>query len=262
MRVLFLGDIVGKPGRRILKECLSDLKKEYQADVCIANAENAAGFGITPSIAKDIFSYGVDVLTLGNHTFSRNDIFRIISSEPRLVRPSNIPGWPGNDSFVFDAGEKGRLLVLNLLGSLQINPPGDSPFHAADRLLETEKERAGTRMAVLDFHAEVSSEKVAMGYHLDGKVSLCLGTHIHVPTADTRILERGTGVVTDTGMTGAENGILGMQAEASLRRLRDRLPVAYEAAAGSSVINGIFARLDPDSGKCLEIHRVDRRFST
>ena len=257
MKVLFLGDIVGQPGRRILKNQLQNIRKEHEIDVCVANAENAAaGFGISNTIANDLFSSGVDLMTMGNHTFARSDAFRFIESEPRMVRPANLmPPWPGFDYALFDGAEKGRLLVLNLLGRVNMSPC-ESPFYAADCLLSDLKAEFDVKMTLLDFHAETSSEKVAMGFYLDGRVSLCLGTHTHVRTADERILERGTGVITDVGMTGPRDGILGMEKDVSLRRLVFQLPAQYVVEGGIAMINGIKAELDSASGRCLSIERI------
>ncbi len=257
MIVLFIGDVVGQPGRRILKERLGELKRLYNADVCVANAENAAaGFGITASIAKDIFSSGADYITMGNHTFARSDFLATASTEPRIVRPANISSdWPGFDYVLFDGKEKGKLLIINLLGRVGMDPC-DSPYRCADVLLERHKKSLGASMVLLDFHAEATSEKVAMGYYLDGRVSLVLGTHTHVQTADEKILERGTGHITDVGMTGAVSGVLGMDVNASLRRLVDCLPSQYQCATGKAMINAVVALLDPTSGKCLRIERI------
>lgn len=257
MNVLFIGDIVGVPGRRILKEQLSDMRTQYDIDVCIANAENAAaGYGLTQIIANDIFSSGVDIITMGNHTFSRPDIFRFIESEKKLVVPANVSqDWPGFDHAVFDGKEKGKLLVLNLLGRIGMDPC-DNPYKAADRLLETYKKNTDIRMVLLDFHAEATSEKQAMGFYLDGRASLVVGTHTHVQTADDTILERGTGRISDVGMTGPITSILGMSVKVSLRRLVDQLPSVYEVAAGKAMINAVVASLDPVTGKCLSIKRL------
>jgi len=257
LNILFVGDIVGQPGRRILKDKLRDLRRHYAADVCIANAENAAaGFGLTNPIAGDLFSYGVDIITMGNHTFSRADLFRFIDSEKRIVRPANVSSaWPGSDYAVYDAGDKGKLLVLNFLGRVGMDPC-DSPYKAADRLLETYKTALDTHMVLVDFHAEATSEKQAMGYYLDGRVSLVIGTHTHVQTADEKILDCGTGHISDVGMTGAVKSVLGMDVDVSLRRLVDQLPAVYEPAGGKAMINGAFASLDPDTGRCLKIERI------
>ena len=256
MRVLFLGDIVGQPGRRILSDVLASIKKEKEIDVCVANAENAAaGFGLSFSIAKDLFSFGVDAITMGNHTFARDDIFRFIESEPRIVRPLNVSdAWPGADHVVLDRGVKGKLLVFNLLGRVGM-APADNPFAAADHAVKKYKESSGASMCLVDFHAETTSEKVAMGYHLDGRVSMVVGTHTHVRTADERILACGTGVITDVGMTGAVDGVIGMSVDSSLRRFVDQLPSTYEVAKGRAMINGVIAALDPQSGKCTHIER-------
>lgn len=257
LNVLFIGDIVGQPGRRILKDRLADLRKQYLVDVCIANAENAAaGFGLTNPIARDLFAYGVDIITMGNHTFSRADLFRFIESEKRIIRPANVSAaWPGFDYALYDGGDKGKLLIFNLLGRVGMDPC-DSPYTASDRLLASYKSFLGAQMVLVDFHAEATSEKVAMGYYLDGRVSLVIGTHTHVQTADEKILERGTGHISDVGMTGAVNSVLGMDVEVSLRRLVEQLPSVYETAVGKAMINGVFASLDPATGKCTHIERV------
>lgn len=257
MIVLFVGDIVGQPGRKILKERLRDMKRFYNADVCVANSENAAaGFGITASIASDLYSSGVDFITMGNHTFARADFLSTAPSDNRIVRPANVsPEWPGFDYAVFDAKEKGRLLIMNLLGRVGMDPC-DSPYRCADSLLERYKKSLGTTMVLLDFHAEATSEKVAMGYYLDGRVSLVMGTHTHVQTADEKILERGTGHITDVGMTGALHSVLGMDVDASLRRLVECLPSRYQTASGPAMINAVVAELDPSTGKCVRIERI------
>ncbi len=258
LNILFIGDIVGQPGRRILEDRLSSLRREYDADVCIANAENAAaGFGITAAIAGDLFSFGVDIITMGNHTFSRSDAFRFLETDKRIVRPANVsPSWPGNDYAIFDGGEMGKLLILNLMGRIGMDPC-DSPYTAADRLLDRVSERYGTTMTLLDFHAEATSEKQAIGYYLDGRVSLIVGTHTHVQTADEKILAKGTGHISDAGMTGAADGVLGMDPDASLRRLVQRLPAVYQPAKGRAMINGIVASIDPETGKCRSIERIN-----
>lgn len=257
MIILFVGDIVGQPGRRILKERLNGLKKLYNADVCIANAENAAaGFGITASIAKDLFSCGIDYITMGNHTFARGDFLSSVQTETRIVRPANVsPEWPGNDYALYDGRDRGKLLILNLLGRVGMDPC-DSPYHKLDSILEQFKKQLGATMVLLDFHAEATSEKVAMGYYADGRVSLVLGTHTHVQTADEKILERGTGHISDVGMTGVAKSVLGMDVDASLRRLVDCLPSQYQCAVGNAMINAVVAELDPLSGKCLSIKRI------
>lgn len=257
MIVLFIGDIVGQPGRRIIKERLRDLRRMYHADVCVANAENAAaGFGITASIAKDIFSSGVDIITMGNHTFARSDFYSLAQSEQRIVRPANVSmAWPGFDYAVWDGNGKDKLLIINLLGRVGMDPC-ESPFRAADSMIKDYKEQFGAKMVLLDFHAEATSEKIAMSYYLDGRVSLVLGTHTHVQTADENILERGTGHITDVGMTGAVNSVIGMDVDASLRRFVDCLPTSYKAASGAAMINGVVAELDPETGKCISIIRI------
>lgn len=258
LNVLFVGDVVGQPGRHILKDKLVNLKTKLETDVCVVNGENAAaGFGITRTIASDLFSCGADFITMGNHTFARPDFIGIADSEKRIIRPANVSSsWPGNDYAVFDGGEKGRLLILNVLGRVGMNPC-DSPYSCVDLLLDKYKAHTGSTMVLVDFHAETTSEKVAMGYYLDGRVSLVLGTHTHVQTADERILERGTGHISDVGMTGAVNSVLGMKIDASLRRLVDQLPSSYESAVGPAMINAIAAMIDPRTGKCLSLERIN-----
>jgi metallophosphoesterase (TIGR00282 family) len=257
LNILFFGDIVGHPGRNFLLEQLPSLKERYQPDLCIANAENsAAGFGINQKIAKSLFDSGIHILTMGNHTFARPDFFRIVDTEKRIIRPANVSKhWPGFGSAVFDAGEKGKVLVINVLGRVGMNPC-DSPYACVDQIIDN-KESLGTKIVIVDFHAEATSEKVAMGHYLDGRVSLVLGTHTHVQTADESILPRGTGHISDVGMTGAVHGVLGMKTEASLRRLVDQLPAPYESATGPAMINAVFSVVDEQSGKCLSIERIN-----
>ena len=257
MKVLFFGDIVSQPGRRAIRNCLPDLKMRYSPDVLIANAENAAaGFGLTQPIAKEFFDMGFDALTLGNHTYARSEIFRFIESEKRIARPANVSeSWPGMDFVRIARGDSGTLIVLNLLGQVEMSPC-DSPFAAADRLLESIRSQFGKVPVLLDFHAEATSEKVAMGYYLDGRVSAVLGTHTHVQTADECIRERGTAYITDVGMTGVVDSVLGMAPDVSLRRLKDRLPAQYTAAAGRAMVNAVYLDIDRTTGKCIAFERI------
>ncbi|MBR3058784.1 MAG: YmdB family metallophosphoesterase [Clostridiales bacterium] len=258
MRVLFVGDVVAHPGKRMLKNNLKSFLAERKVDACVVNAENsAAGLGINYSSAKDLFSYGADCLTLGNHSFSCVDYLRFADSEKKIVRPANVSdAWPGFDEYLIDLGEKGRLLVISLMGQIFITPNADSPFSYFEKNIERWKKEYTPTNILVDFHAETTSEKLAFGAFADGKVSLVLGTHTHVVTADETILPCGTGYITDVGMTGTRAGIIGMNPDASLRRLKDKLPSKYLPAEGEAEMNAILAELDTNTGKCLKIERV------
>jgi 2',3'-cyclic-nucleotide 2'-phosphodiesterase len=255
LHILFVGDLVGAGGRRLLKARLPDLKKNWQVDVCIANAENAAaGLGLTASLAQEIQACGVDILTLGNHSWSKHELLQSASDIRYLVRPANMPAaWPGSGYTIIEH-PTGKLLVINLLGRVFMEP-ADDPFATADRLLNHLKKGA-VKMTVIDFHAEATSEKNAMACFLDGRVSLLVGTHTHVQTADARILEKGTAFITDVGMTGPTDGVIGMEKESSLRRFIDRLPAPYEVAKGRSALCAVYAEVDPATGQAVRIERI------
>ena len=252
MRLLFLGDVVGRPGRRALAALLPSWREEEHYDFVMANAENAAGgFGLTPSVAGELFRAGVDVLTLGNHAFANREVTPLLESEPRVLRPANYPaGVPGRGGGIFPFGEE-RVAVLNLLGRVFLDPL-DDPFSVAER--EVERLKATTPFVVVDFHAEATSEKVAMGWFLDGKASAVIGTHTHVQTADERILPRGTAYITDVGMCGPRDGILGVEREAVIRRFRTQMPARFSVAAGPVVVAAVGLHLASD-GRALEIKR-------
>ncbi len=255
MRILFAGDIVGQSGRRAFETVYPDLVSTYDPDFFIVNAENsAAGLGITAKIAKDLFDLGVDALTLGNHSFSNRDFFGHIKEFDRIVRPANVnPDWPGNDFCILS--NKGHMLaVINLLGQIESGVYCDNPFKCADSLIAMIKEENDVDGIVLDFHAEVTSEKKAMGYYLDGRVTAVIGTHTHVQTADEEVLPKGTAFITDAGMCGACDSVLGMDIETSLTRLVDKIPARYEAAQGPGFVAGVIIDTD-DSGKCTSIKR-------
>lgn len=256
MRILFIGDLVGSGGRKILKARLPDLKKTYRADICVANAENAAaGLGLTASLARDIHAGGIDVITMGNHCWSKHEFLNSIDDFRHLVRPANVPtAWPGRDHTVFEH-QSGRLLVFNLLGRVYMDP-ADDPFATADRMVSKLKDDYGTKLVLVDFHAEASAEKTAMAWYLDGRVSAVVGTHTHVQTADERILERGTAFITDVGMTGPADGIIGMERESSLRRFVDRLPSPYEVAQGRNALCAVLIEADPTTGQAVKIERI------
>ena len=251
-----IGDIVGSTGRRMLKEQLPRLKQRLAIDVCIANAENAAaGLGLTPRLAQDILGCGVDVITLGNHTWSKFELIDRIDTLTHVIRPANGPqSWPGQ-GYTIVRHPAGPVLVINLQGRIFMDPMND-PFATADRLLSQLKIDYNIRMTVVDFHAEATSEKIAMGWYLDGRVTLVAGTHTHVQTADQRLLECGTAFITDVGMTGPLDGIIGMDRQSSLRRFVERLPAPYEAAQGRGLFSAVVVTADPLSGQATAIERI------
>ena len=256
MRILFIGDLVGSGGRKLLKAKLPGLKKQGAVDVCIANAENAAaGLGLTDSLARDIFASGVDVITLGNHCWAKHEFLYAADDFPQLLRPANVPAaWPGQGSTIFSC-PAGRLIVINVIGRVYMEPAGD-PFTTASSLLEQLKEQHQTRLSLIDFHAEATAEKCAMAWYLDGRATAVVGTHTHVQTADERILERGTAFISDVGMTGPADGIIGMERESSMRRLIDRLPSKYAVADGRCSLCAVLIAADPATGRALSIERI------
>jgi len=254
MKVVFIGDIVGSVGRGAVKKLLPWLKDKYQPHIVIANAENAAGGrGINAAIARELFEWGVHGLTMGNHTWDNRDIFELIDREPRLVRPANLPpGTPGNGSAVLKVGNK-ELAIVNLIGRTFL-PPADCPFRAADAILEELRRRV--KCIVVDFHAEATSEKIAMGWHLDGRASLVVGTHTHVQTNDDRILPQGTAYVTDAGMTGPRDGVLGMDRETVIRKFITGMPARFEVAETKWILSGVFVELDEATGKAVKVQTI------
>jgi len=258
LRVLFVGDVVAHPGKRILKNKLKAFLTDNSVDACVVNAENvAAGLGINYASAKEIFSFGADCITLGNHSFSCPNYLQFADSESRVIRPGNVSeAWPGQSEYLIDLKEKGRLLVISLMGQVFVTPMANSPFqYYRTNISRWKKEYAPTNI-LIDFHAEATSEKAAMGYMADGEVSLVLGTHTHVQTSDETILPFGTGYMTDVGMTGTMSGILGMDPVASLRRLADKLPARYTPADGPASMQAVLADLDIKNGKCLKMERI------
>lgn len=255
LNILFIGDIVGNSGRTVIKENLLRLKKELDIHLVIANAENAAGgLGITGTIAKDLHSSGVDVLTLGNHTWSKSEALTYIETDEYLIRPANMSNyWPGKGYCVVKT-PVGNVIVINLLGRVSMTP-ANCPFEVADEMILGLKARFNTKMTVIDFHAEATSEKQAFARYFDGRVSLVAGTHTHVQTADETIFERGTGYITDVGMTGPVESIIGMNIEGSIKRFVQKLPVPYLVANGPGILSAIFAKIDEKTGQTMEIRR-------
>ena len=253
MRILFIGDIFGSPGRRIVADHVEDIVKTNEIDLAIANAENAAGgFGITPAIAEDLFALGLDVLTSGNHVWDKRELYDYLNRQPRLLRPANYPEGPGHGLVTVKARNGVECAVLNLQGRTYM-PATDCPFRKADSLLSQIHPAVTVRF--VDFHAEVTSEKMALGWYLDGRVSAVVGTHTHVPTADTRILPGGTAYQTDCGMTGPYRSVIGVDTETILQRFLSGLPVRMEAAKHGVELHSVIVDVDEETGKARAIRR-------
>ncbi|MBW6462619.1 MAG: TIGR00282 family metallophosphoesterase [Firmicutes bacterium] len=257
MKVLLIGDIVGKTGRDSLGRNLPELKKKYNPDVIIANGENAAGgAGITEEIFRELRLSGVDIVTGGNHTWDQKDIFEFIDNEPCLLRPANYPEetTPGNGSVIYEAGKSNtKVAVINLIGRVFMKPV-DCPFKAADREIKKVNEEA--EVIIIDFHAEATSEKQAMGWHLNGRVSAVIGTHSHVQTADERLLPGNTAYITDVGMTGLYNSILGVDIDGPLERFTTGLPNRLHISGGKSLFNAVVITVNEIRGEALSIERI------
>jgi 2',3'-cyclic-nucleotide 2'-phosphodiesterase len=241
MRVLFIGDVVGSPGRRGLRETMPALRERHSPDLVIVNGENSAGgIGITPRTARDIFEAGADVITLGNHTYRHREVYGFLDTEERVVRPANYPqANPGRGHTVVEAGGM-RVAVINLSGAAGLRV-ARSPFDAVDGILEQVEVDA----AIVDFHAEMTSEKVAMGWHLDGRAAAVLGTHTHVPTADGRVLPQGTAFISDVGMTGSRTSVLGVKPEQALASFITQMPTRFETATEDVWVMGALVEVNP-----------------
>ncbi|HZP33899.1 MAG TPA: TIGR00282 family metallophosphoesterase [Candidatus Acidoferrales bacterium] len=254
MRILFIGDIVGAPGRRIVLERLQDIVANEQIDLVVANGENAAsGFGITPRLSEELLSAGIEVLSGGNHIWDRKEILDFIPREPRLLRPANFPSAsPGSGLFCGMSRLGIAYAVLCLQGRIFM-VANDDPFSVADR--ELARVPSETKVIIVDIHAEATSEKRAMGWHLDGRVSAVIGTHTHVATADDQILPGGTAYITDVGMTGPHDSIIGMEKAAVIKRFLDGMPIRYEVATGDIQMNALFIEVDSVSGRAVSVAR-------
>jgi metallophosphoesterase (TIGR00282 family) len=255
MRLLFIGDIVGKPGRELIRKGVRALVTHHDVDLVIANAENAAaGFGVTKDIGDTLLESGVDVMTSGNHIWDKKEVIPYIAAQPRLLRPANYPaGVPGKGSYVAQTGDGRAVGVVNVMGRVFMLPL-DDPFAVV--LREIEAMRGRTRVIVVDFHAEATSEKIAMGWHLDGKATLVVGTHTHVQTADERILPQGTAYITDVGMTGPHDSIIGMETAPSLGRFLNGMPSKFEPANGNPRLNGLLVDADEQTGRATAVRRL------
>lgn len=259
MKILFIGDVIGSPGRAALKALLPGLKAETGADVVIANGENlCGGIGITPEKANEILEIGVDLITTGNHVWKKKEIFDYLGRSDRIVRPANYPqGAPGRGSLVFTTAAGQRIGLINLQGRVFMHESLDCPFRAAERELDSIGDRA--RLIVVDVHAEATSEKRALAYYLDGKVTAVLGTHTHVQTADEEIFPGGTGFLSDVGMAGPTDSVIGMRKEIVIQRFKSQLPAAFQVASGNVVLDAVAIEADEKSGRCLAIKRIRRK---
>ncbi|MBI2198409.1 MAG: TIGR00282 family metallophosphoesterase [Candidatus Rokubacteria bacterium] len=254
MTVLCVGDVFGEPGRRAVQTLLPRLRKQYEVDLAMVNVENAAaGFGVTPLIARTFLDQGVDVMTSGNHIWDRKEVIGYIVKENLLLRPANYPpGTPGTGSVVVKAGPH-KVAVLNLMGRVFL-PHLDCPFRKADE--EIPRLRQDTPIIVVDMHSEATSESQAMGWYLDGRVSAVVGTHRHVQTADERLLPQGTAFITDLGMTGPVDSVIGVEPELAISRFLTQMPNKFEPAKGPAALHGAVIRIDPDTGRALSIERL------
>src|SRR5580658_9826759 len=255
MRILFIGDIVGRPGRELVKRGLAAIIEHHAIDFVVANAENAAaGFGITREFGDHLLEWGVDVMTSGNHIWDRKEALNYIGTEPRLLRPANYPaGVPGNGSYMARTRQGETIGVINIMGRVfMLNI--DDPFAVVAREIDAMRQR--TRTIFVDFHAEATSEKIAMGWHLDGRVSAVVGTHTHVQTADDRILPKGTAYLTDVGMTGPHDSIIGVEIEAALSRFLTALPAKFETATANPRLHAVIIETDALTGRATDIERL------
>ena len=257
MKMLFIGDVVGKSGRRALRRFLPELQDETEADLTVVNAENAAGgFGVTAGVLEELLEQSeIDVLTSGNHIWDKREALDLIQDEPRLLRPHNYPeGTPGSGWTVATASNGVRVGVLNIMGTVFMHPTLDCPFSCANDAIE--RKPSDVEVVLVDFHAEATSEKVAMGWYLDGRVSAVVGTHTHVPTADERVLPQGTSHISDVGMTGCYNSVIGMETAGVLKRFVERVPERFEVASGPASVCGVIIDIDETTGKSRSIARV------
>lgn len=255
MKVLYIGDIIGKAGRKIVSEYLNKLIDKYKIDLCIANGENAAGgFGITRKVGQALFDMGIDVLCSGNHIWDKKEALGYLPKEKRILRPANYPkGVPGSGSILYPFSNGTNVGILNLSGRVFMQPL-DCPFEAANKEISILKEH--TNIIIVDMHAEATSEKIAMSWYLDGRVSAVIGTHTHVQTADERILPNGTAYITDVGMTGPIDSVIGMKKEIAIYRFTTALPKKFEVAAGDVQLNAVVAEIDSKTGLAKEIKRI------
>ncbi len=269
MNILFVGDIFGSAGRRIVREHLPHVRERFAVDLTIINGENAAGgFGITPALAEEIFDWGADVITTGNHVWDKRELIDYMKSVPadsddrprRVLRPANLqaglPGYGVYQGLIQSGPDQGTpYAVINIMGKVFINGTND-PFRAADEILENIRQSSGARIIFIDFHAEATSEKVAIGWHLDGRVTAVVGTHTHIPTADERVLPGGTAYQTDVGMSGPYDSVIGVETQLVLSRFLTGMPGKFEAATGNPKMCAAVITCDPKTGKAQRIQRL------
>ncbi len=256
MKILAIGDLIGNAGIKELKRQLAEIKKKEEIDFVIVNGENSAeGMGLTEANFKDILAMNIDVITMGNHTWGKKDIFKFID-HPKLIRPANYPkGVVGKGYNIYTCQNK-KIAVINLIGRVDINVLSENPFIVVNEIVEKIKEEVD--MIFVDFHAEATAEKIAMGYFLDGKVTAVYGTHTHVQTADEKILPNGTGYITDIGMTGPKHSVIGMDITASLKRFETTLPERYRIATGECILNAVMFDIDDENHKVKSIKRINQ----
>ena len=257
LRILCLGDIVGRPGRQVVHQKLATLVREKKVDLVIANAENiAGGSGITQNLFNKIRTYGIDVVTLGDHIYKKQDIIPTLQASERIVRPANLsPQAAGRPYTCVTTNSGVSVCVFSLLGRIYMNLPADDPFAAAERVLA--QVPANVRVCVCDFHAEASSEKVAMGHWLDGRASVIFGTHTHVPTADAKILPGGSAFISDVGMCGPYDSVLGRRKDRVLKYMTTNMPVPFDVATGDVRMCGLLSDIDPETGRALAVERIE-----
>lgn len=254
MKILAVGDLIGNAGVNELKNRLKQIREKEQIDFVIVNGENSAeGMGMTEKNFKDILSQNVDVITMGNHTWGKKDIFKFID-HPKLIRPANYPkGVVGKGHNIYNCKNK-KIAVINLIGRVDINVLSENPFIIAKEIIEKIKNQVD--IIIVDFHAEATAEKIAMGHYLDGKATVVYGTHTHVQTADEQILPKGTAYITDIGMTGPKNSVIGMDIQASIKRFETTLPERYKIATGECMFNGVIFDIDDNTNKAISVTRV------
>jgi hypothetical protein len=255
LNILFIGDIIGRTGRKAVASRLHNLVDAWHVDLVVANAENAAaGFGLTVNVAAELYDLGIHVLTSGNHIWDKREIYDYLDCEARLLRPANYPsGLPGQGSGVYSTAAGIKVGVLNLEGRVFMNNL-DCPFRIADREIDILRQQ--TPIVLVDFHAEATSEKAALGFYLDGKVSAVIGTHTHVQTADERILAKGAAYISDAGLTGSRDAVIGMRKEGAIEKFLTQLPVRFEVAKRDPVLCGVLVEIDERTGKARKIHRI------
>ena len=257
MRILALGDVVGRPGRMILQQKLASLVREQKIDFVVANGENiAAGSGITQNLFHKLRSFGVDVVTLGDHVYKKADIIPMMQSSERIIRPANLSVQSAGRTFTVVTTNSGaQVAVFSVLGRIFMNLPADDPFAAVDRV--SAQIPSGVKVRICDVHCEATSEKIALGWHMDGRASLVFGTHTHIPTADARVLPNGTAYITDLGMCGPYDSVLGRRKDRVLKYMTTNLPAQFEVATGDVRMCGVMVEVDPATGKASSIERVE-----